>query len=420
MNRTRTSAVRAAARVRSARRHHVLLAISLAVAIVGCEDKRKPTAAAGKPPVVTVAKAVQIDFQPHVDFTGRTEAVEEVEVRPRVSGFLESISFQSGKEVEKGELLFEIDARPYKAEVDRLEAELSSATSRYDQSQVEYERLKDLFEKESATKLEYDRHVAMRDSAKAQVAAAAAALERAKLDLEWTRVTAPITGRISRNYVDIGNLVQGGYGASTLLSRIVRFDPMFAYIDIDERTMLLIQKMVREGKMERYSDTNCAARLGLAIEEGFPHQGGIDFVENKVDANTGTLRVRAVFPNPDNVLSPGLFARIRILLGESQKAIMISERAIGFDQGQRFVYVVNDKNTVDYRVVRVGDLDNGMRVIEEGVRPDEWVIVNGLQRVRPGVQVEPHRVDMMAFIAPQRAAAGAASQPAASTTTQSN
>lgn len=420
MSGTRASAVTFAVLMGSSPRNLALLIVLLLAVFAGCEDKRKPIAVAAKPPVVTVAKAVHLDYQPHVDFTGRTEAAEEVEVRPRVSGFLESISFQSGKEVEKGELLFEIDARPYKAEVDRLEAELASATSRYDQSQVEYERLKDLFEKESATKLEFDRHIALRDSAKAQVAAASAALERAKLDLEWTRVTAPIAGRISRNYVDIGNLVQGGYGTSTLLSRIVRFDPMFAYIDIDERTMLLIQKMVREGKMERYSDDNCAARLGLAIEEGFPHQGGIDFVENKVDANTGTLRVRAVFPNPENVLSPGLFARVRILLGESQKAIMISERAIGFDQGQRFVYVVNDKNTVDYRVVRVGDLDNGMRVIEEGVRPDEWVIVNGLQRVRPGVQVEPHRVDMMAFMGPQGGGSSAASQPAASTTTQSN
>lgn len=395
-------------------------AILIALALGGCADKRKPIAAPTAPPVVTVAKPVVMDFQPHADFTGRTEAIEEVEVRPRVSGFLESIYFQPGTDVKQGDVLFEIDPRPYRAEVDRLEAEVARAESVSKQAEVEYVRLKDLFEKESATQIELDRHVATKDSSIAQVAAAKAALDRAKLDLEWTRVVAPLGGRISRNYVDIGNLVQGGIGSSTLLTRIVRFDPIYAYVDIDERTLLMIQKMIREGKMVGYRDDNCQASMGLAIDKGYPHQGGIDFVENKVDANTGTLRVRAVFPNPRNVISPGLFARVRVLLGQKGKALMISEKAISFDQGQRFVYVLNDKNTTEYRVIEVGDLENGLRVVEKGLTPNDWVIVNGIQRVRPGSPAEPQRVDMLSLLTPDSSDSVATTQPASSPATQAN
>lgn len=382
------------------RRPLLTCVIILTMPFAGCEDARKPMAAPTRPPAVTIARPLVRDYQPHADFTGRTEAVEEVEVRPRVSGFLESIFFQAGGEVMQGDVLFEIDARPYRAEVDRLEAEVVRAEAMAKQAEVEYARLKDLYEKESATQIEFERHIASRDSSKAQVAAAKAALDRARLDLEWTKVTAPIGGRISRNYVDAGNLVQGGIGSATLLTRIVRFDPMYAYIDMDERTVLTIQKLIRDGKMQGYRQQNCAARLGLAIEQGFPHEGGIDFVENKIDANTGTLRVRAVFPNSKLILSPGLFARVRILLGEPSSAIMISEKAISFDQGQRFVYVMNEKNIAEYRLIEVGDLEDGLRVIIKGVGPNDWVVVNGIQRVRPGSAVEPQRVDMAALSAP--------------------
>ena len=394
----------------------------LAVALTGaCDSSHKAPPPSREPPVVSIAQPLRIDYQPHADFTGRLAAVEEVEVRPRVGGFLENINFQAGSDVGAGDVLFEIDARPFQAEVDRATADVARADSAYKQSEIEYKRVEDLFQKESATQIEFDRQMAARDMAKAELAAANAALARAQLDLEWTKVTAPISGRVSRNFVDAGNLVQGGVGIGTLLTRIVTMDPIYVYLDVDEQTILNCQRRIREGRMEAYREDIIPVALELANEEGYPHRGGVDFVDNRIDADTGTLRIRGRFDNPDRILGPGLFARVRLFIGDRQKSLSVSERAIGFDQGQRFLLVVNAKNEVEYRRIKIGGIEKDLRVIEEGLGPDDWVIVNGLQRVRPGVKVTPQRVNMQTFApvenqsAPGSAKAAsseAASQPA--------
>lgn len=378
--------------------YRVVTVFSCMVALVGaCDSSGKAPAPTREPPVVSVAKPLMIDYAPHADFTGRLAAVEEVEVRPRVGGFLETVNFQAGSDVGAGEVLFEIDARPFQAEVDRAAAEVARADSAYTQSEIEFKRIEDLVQKESATQIEFERQTAARDMAKAQVDAAKAALARAALDLEWTKVKAPISGRVSRNFVDAGNLVQGGIGIGTMLTRIVTMDPIYAYLDVDERTVLSCQKRIREGKMETYREGIVPLALGLANEEGFPHLGGVDFVDNRVDPNTGTLRIRGRFDNPERILGPGLFARVRLFTGESQKTLSVSERAIGFDQGERYLLIVNAKNEVEYRRIKIGGLETDMRVIEEGISPDDWVIVNGLQRVRPGIKVAPQQVNMKTF-----------------------
>ncbi|MBE7506654.1 MAG: efflux RND transporter periplasmic adaptor subunit [Planctomycetia bacterium] len=369
-----------------------------AAALTGsCDSSHKAPPPSREPPVVSIAKPLQIDYQPYADFTGRLAAVEEVEVRPRVGGFLEKVNFQVGSDVGAGDVLFVIDARPFQAEVDRAAAEVSRAESAFKQSEIEYKRIEDLYQKESATQIEFDRLMAARDMAKAELAAANAALARAQLDLEWTRVTAPISGRVSRNFVDAGNLVQGGVGIGTLLTRIVTMDPIFVYLDVDEQTMLRCQRKIREGKMETYREGIVPVSLELANEQGYPHEGGVDFVDNRVDADTGTLRIRGRFDNPKRILGPGMFARVRLFIGELQRSLSVSERAIGFDQGERFLLVVNAKNEVEYRRIKIGGLEEDMRIIMEGVAPDDWVIVNGLQRVRPGVKVTPQKVNMRTF-----------------------
>lgn len=372
--------------------------VFFAAAVSGaCDNSRKAPPPSREPPVVSIAQPLEIDYQPHADFTGRLAAVEEVEVRPRVGGFLEKVNFQAGSDVGAGDVLFEIDARPFQADVDRATADVARADSAYKQSEIEYKRVEDLFQKESATQIEFDRQMAARDMAKAELAAANAALARAQLDLEWTKVTAPISGRVSRNFVDAGNLVQGGVGIGTLLTRIVTMDPIYVYLDVDEQTILNCQRRIREGKMEAYREGIIPVSLELANEQGYPHKGGVDFVDNRVDADTGTLRIRGRFDNPDRILGPGMFARVRVHIGDSQKSLSVSERAIGFDQGERYLLVVNAKNEVEYRRIKISGLEKDMRVIEEGVGPDEWVIVNGLQRVRPGIKVAPQRVNMQTF-----------------------
>lgn len=407
-------------------RSRLFIVMSLALPLAGCDGNKKAAAPTREPPVVSVAKPILMDYQPHAEFTGRTAAVEEVEVRPRVAGFLESVNFQAGSDVTAGETLFEIDARPFQADVDRAIAEVARTESAFKQAEIELARMKDLYEKESATQIEFERHAAAREMANAELSAAKAALQRAKLDLEWTKVTAPISGRVSRNFVDAGNLVLGGQGSGTVLTRIVTIDPIHVYFDIDERTVLECQARIREGKMEAPREGIAPIRLGLANEEGFPHEGGIDFVDNKVDISTGTLRVRGKFENADRVLAPGFFARIRLFMGAPYKALSVSERALGFDQGQRYLLIVNARDEVEYRAVKVGGLDGEMRVIDDGIGPEDWVIVNGLQRVRPGIKVKTQRVDMKSMESKGESApsgkndsaapAGATSQP----TTKSN
>lgn len=374
-------------------RRHLVLLVACAL-LTGCEG---PPSVNIEPPIVTVASPLVKDVVDHEEFTGRTEAVESVDVRARVSGYLSKVGFQAGREVHKGDLLFEIDPRPYQADLERAEAELARADARVKRLDADLARAERLRPTGAIGREEYDKIAGEQSEAAAGVRGARAAVERAKLDLGFTKVVSPIDGRISRNLITVGNLVTAD---QTPLTSIVSMDPMYVYFTVDERTMLRIQQLIREGKFKSGRDDEKAVpvRVGLANEEGFPHKGLVDFVDNRIDPATGTLKVRAVLPNSpvngERPLNPGLFTRVRVNIGEPQKAVLVSERALGTDQGQRFVYVVNDKNEVAARNVKVGKLENGLRVIEEGLKPGERVIVNGLQRVRPGVVVNPKSGEM--------------------------
>jgi RND family efflux transporter MFP subunit len=325
------------------------------------------------------------------DFTGRTEAVESVEIKARATGYLEKVFFKEGELVKKGEILYKIDDRTYKAELDRLEGEIERQQATLARMNSDLARARRMRVGDAVSREEFDKITTSKDEAAAVMASAKAAAKRARLDLEFTTVYSPIDGQISRTRITKGNLVTQD---QTLLTTVRTIDPIYALFDVDEHTVLEVQKKIREGKFKGYREAEFPLFLGTQIEKGYPHKGFIDFADNTLDPSTATLRIRGEFPNKDGVLVPGLFVRIRVPLGNKRKALVVSERALGSDQGQRFLYVVSDKNKVEYRPVEVGLLRDGMRVLESGAKAGEWVIVNGLQRVRDGVTVDPQKVKM--------------------------
>jgi RND family efflux transporter MFP subunit len=342
-----------------------------------------------------VSQAVECEVTDYADFTARTAAVESVEVRARVWGYLDKIHFKDGALVNKGDLLFEIDPRTYKAALDEAEGNLASLEARLKRLNADLARYEKLVVKSVVSREDYDKVAGDRAETAASREALVAAVERARLDLEYTQITAPISGRISRHVVTVGNLVQAGdQGGGTLLTTIVSVDPIYAYFDVDEHTVLRVMQLIRQGKAKSARDGEAPLWLGLANEEGFPHRGTIDFVDNQVNPKTGTLRLRGVFPNADEALSPGYFARVRARIGFPHQAVLVSDRAVDSDQGQKVVYVVEDDNRVVSRPVRLGGLHEGLREVTEGLKPGEQVVVNGLQQVRPGMTVEPELVDM--------------------------
>lgn len=370
------------------------------------------------PPKVTVAKPLQQEIIDYLEFTGTTHAFEEVEMRARVAGFLQSMEFTPGTRVEKGDLLFVIDPSEYQAELDAAEAELGSAEATLKRAQTEFDRAQKLFKQKAGAQTDVVKWRGERDVAKAAVARAKAKVEKAGLDLSYTKVTAPIAGRVSRNLVDLGNLV--GEGEPTLLTKVTRIDPMYAYFNLNERDLLKVMAMYRQETKEKGLDPakDSAARadltvsLELANEEGYPHQGIVDFAESGVDPATGTLQLRGVFPNPGPapVLLPGLFTRLRMPIDKRENALLVTERAIGSDQGGRFLLTVNSENVVEKRPIRMGRLVDGLRVIEEGLQPDNRVVVNGIQRARPGAKVDPEQIDMNTLTASALKAAAEAGQ----------
>ena len=343
------------------------------------------------PPKVTVSQPVVRDVVEWDEYTGRLEAVESVDIRPRVSGYLQSVHFTDGAIVKKGALLFVIDPRPYQAELNRTKATLEQAIARHERTQKDYARAQQLVKARAISEEEVDTRAADQREARESVQAARAAVEVARLNVEFTQVRAPISGRISREFVTEGNLINGGTAESTLLTRIVSLDPIYCYFDVDERSYLKYSRVWRDGKSSSSREVKIPVHLALADETGFPHQGHLDFIDNRLDPNTGTMIGRSVFPNPDQTLIPGLFARTRLPGSSQYEALLIPDGAIGSDLTQRFAFVVNDQNTVEYRKVEPGPIIDGLRVIRDGLKPEDRVIVNGVQRVRVGTKVDPQK-----------------------------
>lgn len=377
--------------------------------VAGCTNPPMPPSPSKT--VVTVALPIQDEVPDYAYFTGRIEAVQSVEIRARVSGYLDTIAFKPGAEVKKGDLLFQIDPRPYQAELDRQLSEVSKQEAALKFAEQEYKRVSRLVGTAAVSREEFDKIAGNREQAAAALKAAQAAVEGLKLNLEFCRITAPISGIIGRNLITEGNLVTQD---STLLTTIVSLDPIYAYFDVDEQTVQRIRRRIQEGKFKSYQNAEIKVGIGLATEQGYPHVGVIDFVDNKVNPSTGTLSVRAVVSNEHRTLRPGYYCRVRLPVGPARKSLLVMERALGSTQGQRYLLVVNSQNVVEERPVQVGPQYRGLRVIEQGLKPDELVIVNGLLRVRPGVMVEPQPGKMLPASAEdkQRSSAGPVNQAA--------
>jgi RND family efflux transporter MFP subunit len=366
-----------------------LLLATVAIGQTGCESK--PAPAAVQPPEVTVSHPVTQEIIEWDEYTGRLEPTENVEVRARVSGYLQSIHFRDGQLIKKGDLLFVIDPRPYQAEVERVTAELQLAQARLELAKSDYARAQTLLQFRAISQEEADTRAATQRQAQESVEAGRAAVKAARLNLEFTRVTAPIGGRISRKLVTEGNLINGGSAESTLLTTIVSLDPIYAYFEADERSYLKYMRLAKNGKNPGAGRGKRPVHLALADEKGFPHRGTIDFIDNRLDSRTGTMTGRAVFDNSDLSLTPGLFGRVRLQGSAPYEALLVPEEAVGSDQAQRFVFVVNANSIVEYRAVQVGPLIHGFRVIRDGLQPDDWLIVNGIQRAKAGIKVTKER-----------------------------
>lgn len=373
----------------------LLLASGLGLALVGTACRQPGSAAAvAAPAKVTVAKPVPQRLTEWDDFPGRLSAVASVEVRARVSGYLENTHFVEGRQVKAGELLFTIDARRYAAEFARAQAELNRAQAALELASAEAERAGQLIRTQAISAEEADVKAKTRLGATAALAAAQAQVDQAKLDLDWTKVTAPISGRVGRKLVTEGNLVTGGANGATVLTTIVQLDPIYCYFDVDERSALKYRELARTGQRPTALTASIPAQMGLANQSGFPHRGQIDFVDNEISPTTGSIKARGVFPNADLLMSPGFFARVRIPGSGEYDALLVRDAAISSDQGRPFVYVVGADGKAATRTVVVGPLERGLRIVREGLRPDDRVVVNGLMAVRAGATVEAEEVEM--------------------------
>jgi membrane fusion protein, multidrug efflux system len=370
-----------------------LASFALVALSVGCtqtEAQQAPPA----PPQVTVANVISRDVTEWDEFTGRLQAVDTVDVRPRVSGYVEAVRFVEGTIVRRGDLLFQIDPRPFQAEVDRLHAELVRARATAQRGDSELRRAERLSAENAIASEERDRRASFAQESSAQVAAVEAALRAAELNLEFTQVRAPIAGRVGRAIVTEGNLVSSGPGEATLLTTVVSLDPVYAYFDADEQVFLKYTADGGTDPRSRRRSSELPIRMALANDEGFPRQGRLDFLDNQLDGSTGTIRGRAVFRNTDGQLTPGLFVRLRLAGTGSYHGLLIQDRAVGTDLSKKFVYVVGPKHEIEYRAVTLGPIVDGLRVVRSGVAAGEPIVINGLQRVRPGAQVTPVVVDM--------------------------
>jgi multidrug efflux system membrane fusion protein len=362
------------------------------VVLVACGNPETGVQTEIVAPQVSVAQVINERITEWDEFTGRLQAPQTVALMPRVSGYIESVLFEEGAVVSKGDVLFQIDARPFKAEVDRLKAELQSAKSAYNQAQNDFDRAQTLSEQRAVSIEVLDGRIARKNQAAASVASVSAALERAELDLSYTQVTAPISGRVSYALITEGNFVNAG---QSLLTSLVSMDKMYAYFDVDEQTYLKYAQLAESGqRSDTRDDQGNPVYMALASEASFERTGKIDFVDNAVNQTTGTIRIRASFENQDHTLLPGLFARVKLTGSNSYKGILIDEKAVGTDLNRKFVLVVTQDNQLEYRNVQLGEKINGLRIVTNGLAPEETIVVNGLQRVRPNMQIQPKLVDM--------------------------
>jgi multidrug efflux system membrane fusion protein len=382
---------------------HVAVCSSLILAACG---KSGGAPQAPPPPQVSVAQVLEKRVKDWDEFTGRLQAIETVEIRPRVSGYIDKVAFTEGSLVKRGALLFIIDPRPYQAEYDRAAADVKRYKTALELGQIELVRVQRLKDSGAVSQEELDERKSTVAQGESNVAGAQASLETAALNLGFTKVTSPIDGRVSRAEVTRGNLVTGGINGGTLLSSVVSMDPIYIYFDADEQSYLRYTQLARSGERPSSRDSGNPVQVGLANEEGFPHTGTVDFVDNQLNPQTGTIRARAVLPNKEGQFTPGLFARVQLLGSGEYSAILIDDRAVNTDQSQKYVFVVGANNQIEYRKVKLGRVIDGLRVVREGLKAGDVIVVNGAQRVHPGITVTPQRINM--------GADGAAGAPASS------
>ncbi len=363
--------------------------VSILLAGCGRSGASSPERPAPPPPKVTVTTPEVRKVIDWDEFTGRLASVETVEIRARVAGYLGEVHFTEGAEINEGDLLFTIDPRPYQAIVERMEARVTSAKSRAELTAKELENVAKLQGNGAISAEDYERRAKAASDAEGLLRAAEAELRAARLDLEFTEVRSPITGRVSDARVTKGNLVTSEGRDSTLLTTVVSLDPIYCMIEVDERSVLKYRQLYREGKRMSAQFGRVEAEMELAHESGFPHKGYIDFVDNQLDPATGTIRARAVFPNPDKLMAPGFFARVRVPGSGEYEGLLIPDRAIADDQGTSHVWVVDDENNATYRKVVTGPLLDGHRIIREGLQAGERIVVDGIMAVRNGQKVEP-------------------------------
>ena len=374
----------------------ILSAIS-AIVLTACGHSRAQSAAdaAPPPPAVTVAQVIARPLHHWDELTGELQAVNTVDIHPRVSGFIDSVQFTEGARVSKGQVLFQIDPRPYEIEIERLSAEIKRAQSKLDFATAGHARAERLFAQNAIAREEYEQLTSAETEAAGDVGSLNAQLHAARLNLEYSHVRSPIDGHVSRALITSGNLVSN----TNSLTTVVSDDPIYAYFDTDEATYLRFTRLEQGDRSARgvqpgHDAASSPVFMGLVGEQGYPHQGRLDFIDNQVDARSSTIHVRAVFDNKDGRFTPGLFARIKLVANDSYAAILIDERAVGNDLGKKFVLVLKPDSTVEYRPVTLGTRIDGLRVVEEGLQSTDTIVVNGLQHVTAGAKVAATRVTM--------------------------
>ncbi|MEO6057493.1 MAG: efflux RND transporter periplasmic adaptor subunit [Gemmatimonadales bacterium] len=360
-----------------------------------------------------MAPVLQREVAEWDEFSGRLEAVDQVEIRPRVSGYIKRVAFTEGREVRKGEVLFEIDPRPYQADLERAQAQLAQARTAADLAEREVARADKLVKVQAISREEFDSRTSAQANSLAAVRAAEAAVETVRLSLGWTAVRSPIAGRVSRAEVTEGNLVQAGPPDATLLTTVVSLDSMYLYFDSDEQTYLRYSGRAAAAGTRGWRDARFPVYLGLADETGFPHEGRLDFVDNRVDPSSGTIRTRAIFSNRDRRFTPGLFARVKLVGSKQVPTLLVRDAAVGTDQDRKFVLLLGKGDSLEYRPVEIGRLSDGLRIVRSGVQAGDTIVVTGLMRVRPGVKVTPKGVAMVPDSAGKRDSSTAGDSAAA-------